>query len=171
MWYSRDYISWKKKHLMVLMWIQCRLQNSSVQLSKQFQHGVSLPPSVQSHNLSFSNLPIMWYQHLAATSIFVLHHWGTFVRLSVTSAFTHCRLTVKINYTPHTHAALLPFFSKQIKFNCGGFSHLVKEIMFSVNTQIEPHAPVSLTVKPDVKTFKKIKVLMMAIQAKKCCLI
>lgn len=36
-----------------------------------------------SHNLSFSHLHIVWYQHWAATSISVLHYWGSFSQLSV----------------------------------------------------------------------------------------
>lgn len=68
-----------------------------------------------SHNLSFSHLHIVWYQHRTATSISVLHQRGTFVQLSVkTSAFTHYRLTMKINYTA-PNAALFPSLSGLIQ--------------------------------------------------------
>lgn len=42
-----------------------------------------------SHNLSFSHLHILRYQHWAATSISVLLHWGTFVQLSVKPLHLH----------------------------------------------------------------------------------
>ena len=42
-----------------------------------------------SHNLSFSHRRTVWYQHRAATSISVLHHWGTFVQLPVKPLHLH----------------------------------------------------------------------------------
>lgn len=56
-----------------------------------------------SHNLSFSHLHIVWYQHWAATSISVLHHRCTCVQLCVKPLHL---LTVKIKYA----ALMLLFF-------------------------------------------------------------
>lgn len=42
-----------------------------------------------SHNLSFSHRRTVWYQHRAATSISVLHHWGTFVQPPVKPLHLH----------------------------------------------------------------------------------
>lgn len=102
---------------------------------------------ITNHNLSFSHaygLISVLSSNLHFCSASVRHFCAA---LCKTSAYTHYRLKMKINYTTPKSALLL---SRKIQVYCEtGFSQLLKEVKPFLNTQSEPCAPVLSTVRLD----------------------